>query len=142
MKIGTMFRDVGSALVHRPVTERYPFERHKTPLRLRGRLHWDPSQCTGCGLCVIDCPANAIELTVLDKKSKQFVLTYHLDRCTFCAQCVESCRHGCLEMSASEWELALLSKDAFTLYFGDQADVDAVLEGTASPVIDEDTAPG
>jgi formate hydrogenlyase subunit 6/NADH:ubiquinone oxidoreductase subunit I len=133
MKIGTMLRDVSTSLFRKPVTERYPFERRAAPNRLRGKLEWDPEKCIGCGLCVTDCPANALELIVLDKKEKQFVLVYHMDRCTFCAQCVQSCRHECLAMLADEWELAALNKDAFKLLFGEEANVARVLAGTALP---------
>lgn len=133
MKIGTMLKDVSLAFIHRPVTERYPYTRRPAPDRLRGRLQWDPEKCIGCELCAMDCPSGAIDLIVLDKKAKRFVICYHLDRCTFCAQCVQSCRHGCLEMSASDWELASLSKEAFTLYYGENEDVREALAGEAPP---------
>ena len=123
MKIGTMIKDIGLAFIQRPVTERYPYTRRPAPESLRGRLSWDPEKCTGCELCAMDCPSGALELIVLDKKAKKFVLTYYVDRCAFCAQCVQSCRHGCLALSASEWELALLGKDAFTIYYGDDENV-------------------
>jgi formate hydrogenlyase subunit 6/NADH:ubiquinone oxidoreductase subunit I len=133
MKIGTMLTDVVTSLFKKPVTERYPQVRKKTPEHLRGQLIWHPSKCTGCELCVMDCPAGAIKMTVVDKSAKRFVLCYHLDRCLFCAQCVQSCRHGCLEMSADDWELAALDKQTFTLYFGEDQDVREVLDGQAAP---------
>lgn len=133
MKLATMLKDVGVSLFRRPVTERYPFTRQPTPARLRGQLQYHPEKCTGCELCVMDCPAGAIELIVLDKKAKRFVLRYYVDRCTFCAQCVQSCRHGCLEMSDSDWELAALGREAFTLYFGEDENVGEVLAGSAQP---------
>lgn len=64
---------------------------------------------------------------MLDKKTKRFRITYHVDRCTFCAQCVHSCRQGCLQLSKDEWELAALARDAFVLRFGDGLDAE---EGT------------
>lgn len=133
MKIGTMLRDVSTSLLRKPVTERYPFERRDVPDRLRGKLQWDPEKCIGCALCATDCPAEAIEFIVLDKKAKQFVFIYHLDRCTFCAQCVQSCRHECLAMSADEWELAALERDSFIQYYGEESDVSRVLAGATSP---------
>jgi formate hydrogenlyase subunit 6/NADH:ubiquinone oxidoreductase subunit I len=113
MKLGSMLKDIVAALWRRPNTEQYPFERRATPPRLRGRLVWDSAACTGCGLCATDCPAHALEVLVVDKKAKKFIITYHVDRCTFCAQCVQSCRQGCLEMEAGEWELAALAREAF-----------------------------
>jgi formate hydrogenlyase subunit 6/NADH:ubiquinone oxidoreductase subunit I len=129
MKIGVMFGDVANALFRKPVTERYPFERNEAPERFRGQLIWKQENCTGCGLCAMDCPAQAIEMIVIDKKAKRFVLRYHVDRCTFCAQCVYSCRQGSLEMSSEIWEMAALNKDAFTIYSGEEQDIAVVLSG-------------
>ena len=132
MKLGTMFRDVSVSLFRRPVTEKYPFERREAPRRLRGLLKWNPEKCTGCTLCAQDCPSGALEVAVLDRQAKRFVVTYHVDRCTFCAQCVQGCRQGCLYMAHDEWELAALNKEPFSIYFGDPADVEKVLAGNTS----------
>jgi formate hydrogenlyase subunit 6/NADH:ubiquinone oxidoreductase subunit I len=132
MKMGAMLSDVLRSLWRRPVTQRYPFERRAAPARLRGKLHWNPEKCTGCCLCSKECPSKAIELITLDKKSKRFVVRYHVDRCAFCAQCVQNCRFGCLAMSNEEWELAALSKAPFTVYYGDETDVQAVVAGLLS----------
>ena len=127
-KIGVMFSDVVRSLFKRPATELYPFVRKPTPDRLRGKLVWDPSKCTGCQLCVKDCPSEAIELIVLDKVKKQFVLRYHNDRCTYCAQCVVNCRFKCLNMSSEQWELASVNKEPFTVYYGKEEDVKFLLD--------------
>jgi formate hydrogenlyase subunit 6/NADH:ubiquinone oxidoreductase subunit I len=127
MKIGAMLGDVFRSLFRRPVTRQYPFERKAAPQRLRGKLHWDPEKCTGCLLCVKDCPAQAIEVFMVDKANKRFVMRYHLDRCTYCAQCVISCRPGALVMSNDEWELAATTKEPFTVYYGDEADVERLM---------------
>ena len=127
MKVGAMLEDVLRSLVREPATERYPFERREAPKRLRGLLHWNPTECTGCGLCAMDCPADAIEVIKLDKKAKRFVIRYYLDRCTFCGQCVESCRKNCLDMSDEEWELAAASKEPLTICYGSDADIEEVL---------------
>ncbi len=122
-----MLDDVVQSLFRRPVTELYPFVRRKTPDRLRGQVHWHADRCTGCGLCVKDCPASALELLVLDKKGKRFVMRYHLDRCVFCAQCVQTCRFNGLEMSDERWELAALTREPFVICYGNEADIRAVL---------------
>ncbi len=127
MKIMTMLRDVLRSLWQRPFTEKYPFEKRPSPERLRGQLHFSPEACTGCCLCVKECPADAIELIMLDRKAKRFVLRYHLDRCTYCAQCVQNCRFACLTMSPDEWELAATTKEPFTIYYGEDTDVATVL---------------
>jgi formate hydrogenlyase subunit 6/NADH:ubiquinone oxidoreductase subunit I len=133
IKIGTMLNDVAGSLLKGPVTEKYPFERRDPPERLRGQLLWDPDTCTGCGLCAKDCPANAIEVIIIDKKNKQFAFRYHVDRCTFCAQCVASCRQGCLAMSNELWELAALEREPFLIRYGDERDAPPVLEDAGEP---------
>jgi formate hydrogenlyase subunit 6/NADH:ubiquinone oxidoreductase subunit I len=137
MKMTTMLGDVMQSLFKPPATRQYPCERQEPPERLRGCLHWDSTNCIGCGLCAKDCPANAIEVIVLDKKAKRFVVRYHLDRCLFCGQCVESCPRNCLELSQDDWELAALSKEPFTLYYGDDADVKIARTGLSEADIDQ-----
>ncbi|MCA9986740.1 MAG: 4Fe-4S binding protein [Anaerolineales bacterium] len=123
MKRVTMLLDVLRSLWQRPFTRRYPFEKSPAPERLRGRLHYDSSKCTGCCLCSRECPSQALELITVDRKAKRFVLRYHADRCIYCSQCVQNCRFNCLEMSPQEWELAATSREPFTVYYGDEADV-------------------
>ena len=80
-----------------------------------------------------DCPADALELLVVDKAAKRFVLRYHADRCTYCAQCVESCRFNCLGMSSEDWELASLNKEPFSVYYGREEDIQAIMARFAEP---------
>jgi formate hydrogenlyase subunit 6/NADH:ubiquinone oxidoreductase subunit I len=134
MTLGAMLSDVLTSLFKKNSTQLYPFEKVPAPNRLRGKLFWDPAKCTGCQLCIKDCPSNAIELIVLDKVSKRFVLRYHVDRCTYCAQCVVNCRFKCLNMSNSDWELASTGKEPFIVYYGKDADVDALLAKATEPV--------
>ena len=117
MTIGSMFGDIFKSLFKKPVTEKYPFVKKDAPENLRGKLIWDPEKCSGCQLCVKDCPSNALELITIDKVNKKFVMRYNIDRCTFCAQCVESCRFGCLEMSDEMWELASIKKEPFEVHY-------------------------
>jgi formate hydrogenlyase subunit 6/NADH:ubiquinone oxidoreductase subunit I len=131
MTIGTMLRDVLTSLVRRPVTEKYPFERQPVPDRLRGMVVFDPEGCIGCDLCTRDCPSDAIELSVLDRKAKRFVMHYQIDRCLFCAQCVSSCPRTGLSMSNERWELAALCREPFDIYYGRDEDVKDVRDGGA-----------
>ena len=134
MRIGAMIGDISRSLFVRPVTERYPFERKPAPERLRGQLVWDATKCTGCKVCLRDCPANAIELMVIDKKARRFVLRFHIDRCTYCAQCVVNCNFDCLDMSNEQWELAALETEPFTVSYGKEEDIAFLLkqEGEAA----------
>lgn len=129
MKVGTMLGDVLKSVYQKAATERYPFVRYDTPARLRGKLLWERANCTGCSLCAKDCPADALEIITIDRKAKRFVVKYYTDRCTFCAQCVFSCRQGCMNLSDDTWELAALTRDGFTVYFGEETDVQAVMAG-------------
>ncbi len=128
-----MLGDTLRSLFKRPITQQYPFVKLAAPEQLRGKLTFENKGCTGCGLCVKDCPANALELIVNDKKGKRFVFRYHEDRCTYCGQCVQSCRFSCLNMSGEAWELASVDKKPFTIYFGTETDVQPSLENSAQP---------
>lgn len=129
MKLGAMISDILESALKRPATERYPFERKAAPTQLRGKLLWNRDSCTGCGLCAKDCPSDAIEVVVIDRKAKQFVFNYNVDQCLFCAQCVHSCRQGSLEMQSDVWELAALGREGYKLYYGAEEDVKAYLAG-------------
>ena len=122
-----MLGQIMQSLVTAPVTESYPFVHYPEPERLRGKLFWDPQKCTGCQLCVKDCPSDALELIVIDKVNKRFVLKYHVDRCTYCSQCVENCRFKCIGLSNEEWELAASSREPFMVYYGREEDVQILL---------------
>ncbi len=131
MTIGSMFGDIFKSFFKKPITEQYPFVKLDAPENLRGKLVWDPEKCSGCQLCIKDCPSNAIELLVVDKVNKKFVMRYNIDRCTFCAQCVQSCRFGCIEMSDEMWELASIKKEPFEVYYGKDEDIQFLLENAA-----------
>ena len=128
MRIGAMVGDITRSLFKAPFTERYPFERKPAPDRLRGRLEWDDETCTGCKLCAKDCPAAAVEIFVLDKKARKFVLRFHAGRCTFCAQCEVTCKFDSIALSSSDWELAGLDRRLFVQTFGKPEDVKALQE--------------
>jgi len=132
-----MIRDTLKALIHTPVTQLYPAERLDAPDALRGMLHYTPEGCTGCQLCVKDCPAQAIELITIDRAAKRFVMKYYTDRCTFCGQCVVNCRFDCLTLESDEWELASDDRTKLTVYYGRDADL-ATLDASAPKSADAD----
>jgi len=128
MKVGVMIGDLLRSLFRKPVTQQYPVVKIPAPERMRGKLFYNPEKCTGCMLCVKDCPSEAIELIVLDRVNKRFVMRYHVDRCTYCGQCVENCRFSCLGMSSTEWELASTKKEPFEVYYGRDEDIQALMD--------------
>ena len=132
MRMATMLSDVIRSAWRKPVTRKYPFVVRPAPARLRGKLVWNPEKCTGCALCSKDCPSDAITLVVNDKQTKTFVMRYNVDRCTFCAQCVVNCRFKCIELMHDQWELAALSREAFTIYYGQPEKVEEYLATAAS----------
>ncbi|NHI92299.1 MAG: 4Fe-4S dicluster domain-containing protein [Candidatus Lokiarchaeota archaeon] len=51
-------------------------------------------RCTGCGVCVDECPNNVFELDEEKFKIKRIAE----ENCTDCYLCVESCPSGCLSI--------------------------------------------
>jgi len=139
MKLTSMLKDILFGLIHKPATLPYPNLQAVNPERLRGKLHWTPEGCTGCQLCVKDCPANALELFTIDKDSKQFVLHYDMSRCIYCSQCVLNCRFNCLTLSSDEWSLAAIDDTSFTKYYGDESNVQKLLAGSLTGTFDKST---
>ena len=71
------------------VTALCRFEPLDLPDYYRGKVVIDETLCVGCGACVRDCPAFALELEK-ENKSK-YRLVYYQDRCAYCGQCEDSC---------------------------------------------------
>jgi formate hydrogenlyase subunit 6/NADH:ubiquinone oxidoreductase subunit I len=81
-------------LLARRVTVRFPFTPLELPTYFRGKVVIQPELCEGCGLCVRDCPAFALELE--RDSQEQFRLVHYRDRCAYCGQCEDSCRFGAI----------------------------------------------
>ena len=65
-------------LFTRPITVRYPFGPLELPSYFRGRVVIDIDLCRGCGLCVRDCPAFALELERESDTLSPLVLSHAL----------------------------------------------------------------
>ncbi len=98
-------------LFTRPITVYYPFGPLELPPYFRGKVTIEPTLCTGCGLCVRDCPAFALELE--RKNRENFRLIHYHDRCAYCGQCEDSCRFGAIIL-VDEFVGATSRRDALT----------------------------
>jgi len=106
-------------LFTRPITVRYPFGPLELPPYFRGKVTIEPALCTGCGACVRDCPAFALELEresdalSPSKGREKFRLIHYHDRCAYCGQCEASCRFGAIVL-VNEFVQATPRRDALT----------------------------
>lgn len=92
-----LLNSIIDALVEKPDTVAYPFGKLELPETYRGAIVIDPENCTGCGLCVRDCPTGALEL---EKESRDvFKLIHYPARCAYCSQCENSCVRGAIRHS-------------------------------------------
>jgi formate hydrogenlyase subunit 6/NADH:ubiquinone oxidoreductase subunit I len=89
--------DVVRTLISPRITVDYPFAPMELPSTFRGKVNVDPELCRGCGLCVRDCPANALEL---ERESREkYRLIYYVGRCAFCGQCQITCPFGAVSLT-------------------------------------------
>jgi len=102
-KPGKMVKEVLGAVLRKPATVLYPFEKIEMPDKFRGKLKFYSEKCIGCKACMRDCPSGAI--TINKVGDKQFEAVIELDKCIYCAQCVDSCPKDALE-ATREYELA------------------------------------
>ena len=90
----SLFNAILDAVINSPDTVAYPFGTLELPEGYRGAIVIDPDLCTGCGLCVRDCPTGALKL---EKKSRnEFKLIHYPARCAYCGQCEDSCRQDAI----------------------------------------------
>lgn len=102
------------------VTVRYPYGPLELPEGYRGLVIADPDLCRGCGLCVRDCPANALELE--RGKGGAFRLILHPERCAYCGQCETSCRFGAIRLTNAFKPGAATKADLTTVLVEHDAD--------------------
>jgi NADH-quinone oxidoreductase subunit I len=96
-----------STFTRKPVTIQYPDEKHPLPVRQRSFpvLVWDfdhdEPACTGCNVCVRNCPVDCMTATMMDNPKyaeglsdrRKIVEKFWIDyaRCMRCNICVEVC---------------------------------------------------
>lgn len=70
--------------------------RYLVPLGFRGLPEVDREKCTGCGACVMGCPASAIELERDGMKVK--IICIH-EKCISCGSCEELCPEDAVKLA-------------------------------------------
>lgn len=127
-KIWTVFAGLFVVLKYafkKPVTEQYPEEKRKLPMRSRGRHYltkWEDGKerCVGCELCAIVCPSQAIYVKPAandpenpnshgERYAKDFQI--NMLRCIYCGYCEEACPTGAIILS-NEYELAAFNRES------------------------------
>lgn len=99
----------------KPATISFPSGEFHLAKNYRGKLAYDPANCTGCKICMRYCPSKAIKvINVGTKEQKQFEATLNISRCIFCCQCVDSCPQNCLSYT-QEVDLSSMNKDSLTV---------------------------
>ena len=106
-----MLPELWRTLLTKPITVRFPFAPAELPRHFRGKVVIDPTLCRGCGVCVRDCPAFALEL---ERESREkFRLIHYHDRCAYCGQCEVSCKFGAIALN-NEFVPAAPRRDALS----------------------------
>jgi formate hydrogenlyase subunit 6/NADH:ubiquinone oxidoreductase subunit I len=116
-------------MMRRPVTAQYPDPKRRLPIdeRFMGfpALLWDysngESYCTGCMVCVRECPTQCMTADMSDNARfasgestrKKIIEKFeiNLGRCILCGICVDVCNFDAIEMS-QEHELSKFERNA------------------------------
>lgn len=61
------------------------------------RVLIDKEKCTGCGLCMVDCPTRALSLSG-DGNKVVYQFFFRPDLCDACGICIKTCPENCLQL--------------------------------------------
>jgi formate hydrogenlyase subunit 6/NADH:ubiquinone oxidoreductase subunit I len=111
---GRMVFSVLASLFKKPATIGYPFKSFKMPDHFRGQPKFSSEKCTGCRLCIRDCPSQAIKITKI--ADRQFEASIDLGKCVYCAQCADTCPRKVIEIT-TDFELAQLERGTLRITF-------------------------
>ena len=104
-------KEAFSNLFRKRATEKYPEVPAHVAEGFRGKQVLNLANCISCGLCARECPANAIEMIMVDGKKRPLI---YLDRCIFCYQCADTCPKKVFQTS-KVFELAVTDKSTLVL---------------------------
>lgn len=117
-----------STMLRKPVTAQYPIASKRLGIEKRfmgfPALLWDDSNnepyCTGCMVCVRECPTQCMSATMTDNEKfsegkstrKKIIESFgiNLSRCIVCGICVDVCNFDAIEMS-HEHELSKFQRN-------------------------------
>lgn len=70
-------------------------------VRMFGSLDINPAMCSGCGMCVMFCPTDALRYSEVEEPDdpKQRYLEFQASDCTQCRLCVDVCLRRCIKFS-------------------------------------------
>ena len=128
-----------NSAIRKPVTAQYPDPQSRIEVENRymgfPALLWDYTAdepyCTGCMVCIRECPTQCMSATMQDNpknttgdsRRRKIVNEFeiNLGRCILCGICVEGCNFDAIEMS-HEHELSTYSRN------GDRLDLNDLLQ--------------
>ena len=65
--------------------------------KVKGTVTVNTERCKGCGLCVVACASNVLELAKeVNSKGYNFARILNTDECIGCANCGLVCPDGCI----------------------------------------------
>jgi ech hydrogenase subunit F len=120
-------KEAFSNLFKKRATELYPAVPASVAEGFRGKQVLDLKNCISCTLCARECPANAIEMVIVDGKKRPLI---HLDKCVFCYVCADVCPRKVFHTS-KVFELA--ATDKCTLVIKPESIAPAAQAPTAPP---------
>lgn len=104
-------KEAFSNLFKKRATDKYPEAPASVAEGFRGKQILDLKNCISCTLCARECPANAIEMVMVEGKKRPLI---HLDKCVFCYVCADVCPRKVFQTS-KVFDLAATDKNTLVI---------------------------
>lgn len=99
-------------IASKPATVQYPRVKTAVEADSRGLQYADLTKCTGCSLCALECPADAITMTPIPQgyevpkiNPRRVYPLINYGKCVYCYRCVKVCPFNAY-ITTSEFEVA------------------------------------